>query len=94
MLNENTLLEKAIIGDCDAFTELIKQNQRYIESAVMKIVNDKKALPSIVQEVIITICKELRNQSEIPKPSIWIYKIAISEGYKYRQRKNSSPSLV
>jgi DNA-directed RNA polymerase specialized sigma24 family protein len=87
MLDENALLEKAILGDCDAFVDLIKNNQRYIESAVMKIAKDNDALPNIVQEVIITICKELRNYDVLRKPSTWIYRIAISEGYKYLYKR-------
>ncbi len=93
-MDENELIEKYRCGDCRAFALLIEQNQRFIESAIIRVVNNRELVPDIMQEVLIRASRGLRNFKGECKLSSWLYRIALNEGYRYIKTKQSSPSII
>lgn len=93
-MDEIALIEKYKGGDFRAFSALMKQNQSYMEAAIIRVVNNRELLPDIMQEVLIRASRGLRNFKGACKLSSWLYKIALNEGYRYIKTRQNSPASV
>lgn len=86
-MDENALIESFKSGSNHAFTILIRQNQTYMEAAILRVVGNREALPDVMQDVLIRISKGLHSFKGQCKLSSWMYRIALNEGYRYIQSK-------
>ena len=93
-MDENALIESYKSGNSHAFSILVRQNQPYIEAAILRIVGNREVVQDVMQEVLIRISKGLRTFKGQSKLSSWMYRISLNEGYRYIQsRKRSAPDI-
>jgi RNA polymerase sigma-70 factor (ECF subfamily) len=93
-VEEKALIESYKSGNDHAFAILIRQNQPYIEAAILRVVGSREPLSDVMQEVLIRISKGLRTFKGDSKLSSWMFRIGLNEGYRYIQsRKRSAPDI-
>lgn len=74
----NSLVEKAINGDTDAFTELIKLNMRSMYKAAIAILRSDEDAADAIQDTILKCWKNIGQLREARYFKTWMTKILIN----------------
>ncbi|EQB88053.1 RNA polymerase sigma-70 factor (ECF subfamily) [Clostridium punense] len=78
MVTDETLIEKVLAGECQAFEILIKKHQGVIYNYLYKITLSKEDAEDITQEVFIKAYNKLYTFERKANFSTWLFKIAVN----------------
>lgn len=78
LVTDETLIEKVLAGECQAFEILIKKHQGVIYNYLYKITLSKEDAEDITQEVFIKAYNKLYTFERKANFSTWLFKIAVN----------------
>lgn len=78
LVTDETLIEKVLAGECQAFEILIKKHQGVIYNYLYKITLSKEDAEDITQEVFIKAYNKLYTFEKKANFSTWLFKIAVN----------------
>ena len=81
------LVEKAIQGDKEALSELCKETARGILFRVTKIMGRNDGTEDISQEVLLRVCKGIKNLKDPKTFHGWLAKIIVNEKNRYLSKQ-------
>ena len=84
---DHEIIKKALDGDQDSFTRLMKKYHDPVFSLVFKIIHDKEEIEDLVQETFIKAFGSLKSFNENYSFSTWIFKIASNNCIDYMRKK-------
>jgi RNA polymerase sigma-70 factor, ECF subfamily len=85
------LIERAKMGNINAFESIVKLYQQYAYAVAFKILCDAENSKDVVQESFVRIWKHLTNYNPNVKFSTWMYKIVVNLCYdklRFAKRQN------
>ncbi len=90
----NNLIQKALIGDENAYTKLLKRYKNGIFKMIYQMIKNKEETEDIVQETFIKAFNSLHSYNTKYAFSTWLYKIAYNHCIdKLRKKKLKTQSL-
>lgn len=85
----NTVLEKAMKGDKDAFIEVINSIERKLYIIAKSKLNNEEDVKDVIQETILLSYKNIRKLKDSTKFDAWIITILINNcNLLYKSKKN------
>jgi RNA polymerase sigma factor (sigma-70 family) len=84
---DHEIIKKALEGDQDSYTRLMKKYHDPVFSLVFKIIHDKEEIEDLVQETFIKAFGSLKSFNENYSFSTWIFKIASNNCIDYMRKK-------
>jgi RNA polymerase sigma factor (sigma-70 family) len=84
---DDTLIEKALQGDQQAFTELVSRHKESVFHVVLRIVRNREAAADLVQETFMKAFSSLHTYRSEYRFSTWLYKIAANASIDYLRKK-------
>ena len=87
------ILDKAALGDMQAFEEVYKATSSFVYNVALRVVNNREDAQEVVQEIFMTIyhkLKEFRHESSF---KTWVYRITTNQAINYA-KKNSRRQTV
>jgi RNA polymerase sigma-70 factor (ECF subfamily) len=88
------LVEKAILGEEDAFVELCQKKSRDILYYVSKLTPNKDDAEDLAQEVIINMYKSIRNLKQADAFYAWMHRIITNLCFRALNRRKSEAGVV
>lgn len=80
---ELDLIERAKVGDSQAFRKLVEHHQRFVYSVAFRFTNNGSEAEDITQEVFLKLWRNLKNYKEGIKLTTWLYKIITNHCLDY-----------
>jgi len=80
---ELDLIERAKVGDGQAFRRLVEHHQRFVYSVAFRFTGNSSEAEDITQEVFIKLWKNLSKYKEGIKLTTWLYKIIANHTLDY-----------
>lgn len=87
---DQALVEEALDGNQDAFSQLMDKYKKPIHHHIYRMVRDKGQVEDLVQEIFIKAFSSLSSYSSNYAFSTWLYKIATNHTIDYLRRKKLS----
>jgi len=87
------LVIAALVGNLEAFGELIRRFRSAVSVVVSGIVDSRESTEDIVQEVFLIAFKALPRIKDINRFPAWIHTIARNRAIRYQQRENRMTPL-
>ena len=84
---DHEIIRKALDGDQDSYSRLMKKYHDPVFSLVFKIIHDKEEIEDLVQETFIKAFGSLKSFNENYSFSTWIFKIASNNCIDYMRKK-------
>lgn len=84
---ELEIIDRIRNGDSNAYRLLVKQYERYVFSAAMKIMGHPEDAEDVAQEAFVKAFKSLDQFDGRSKFSTWLYRIAINTAISKRRKK-------
>ncbi len=94
MSDEQDLIRRCVLGDEDAFAELIDRYKVMVFNIADRMVHDSEITEDLAQEVFIRVYRGLRAFRGNAKLSTWIYQIAYRVCLEELQRPYRSQAFV
>ena len=95
LLSDENLVENALKGDENAFSEIYERFRRLIYSTAYRFIQNAEEARDATQEIFIKLFRSLPNwDSDKSKLSIWIYRIAVNHAtdcWRSRRYRAMSP---
>jgi RNA polymerase sigma factor (sigma-70 family) len=88
--NSNDLVRKAIDGNSEALSEIIKIHQPFIYNVAWKMCHDPNDAEDLTQEVLIKIITKLAQFSFRSSFRTWLYRIVVNEFLQTKRRKGET----
>lgn len=86
----NTILEKAIKGDKDAFVEAVSSMERKLYLIAKSKLSNEEDIKDVIQETICQCYKNIKKLKDISKFDTWMITILINNcNQLYRKRKHT-----
>ena len=82
----NELIERAKMGNVNAFTSIVNMHQHYAYAVAFKILCDEENSKDVVQESFIRIWKHIADYNQKSKFTTWMYKIVVNLCYDKLRR--------
>ena len=93
MGDENHLIDRALQGDRDAFTELVELNQDRLFASMVQVTCSPDEAEEVVQEAFIRAFIKLNTFQRNSQFFTWLYRIAFNAALTRRRRKRARVSL-
>lgn len=90
---ERTLIDNAIQGDKDAFSELVRLHQNRLFSAMVHVVGCPAEAEDVVQEAFIRAFRRLDRFQGNANFYTWLYRIALNRSVDRRRTRRPTQSL-
>jgi len=87
MTDSKALVDKILAGNPNAFTTLVKQNERLVAQIVFRMVPSRHDREDICQEVFLKVYQNLDRFQHQAKLSTWIARIAYNTSLNYIEKK-------
>jgi RNA polymerase sigma factor (sigma-70 family) len=84
--DEPGLIEKAIQGEKEAFTELVRQYQKRIFGFIMRMTADREAALDLTQDTFLAAYQNLSGFRREASFSTWLYQIAANKAKNYMKK--------
>ena len=87
-MDEKDLVSRALSGDVEARTRIVKDNQEIVYNLALKMVSDPIEAENILQETFLKVFEKLDSYKGNSSLQTWIYRIATNTALmQFRQRK-------
>ena len=86
-----SLVEKALLGEAQAFTLLVQKHLAPLYSFVFLIMRDKDTTEDVVQETFIKAWKHLKRFDHNQSFKTWLYTIAKNTAFDFLKKKKAIP---
>ena len=73
--NNNSLLERAVDGDLDAFKTIVEEHQKFVYRAAFRLLAHEEDARDATQECFVRVWKNLHTFDRSKKLTTWLYKI-------------------
>lgn len=93
MAEETQLIDRALQGDRQAFTELVERNQERLFASMLQITGSPEEAEEVVQEAFIRVFMKLDTFQQNSQFFTWLYRIAFNSALTRRRRKRARVSL-
>ena len=93
MLDEQTIIQKVITGDKNAFEELVIANQKNVYSLALKMTKSEEDALDISQEAFIKAYRNLNNFRGDSKFSVWLYRLTYNICIDFLRKKSKEKVL-
>ncbi|QDT03350.1 ECF RNA polymerase sigma factor SigW [Rubripirellula lacrimiformis] len=93
MAEESQLIDRALDGDRDAFTELVQVNQDRLFASMLQVTGSPDEAEEVVQEAFIRAFMKLDTFQRNSQFFTWLYRIAFNSALSRRRRKRARVSL-
>ena len=93
MGEETQLIDRALQGDRDAFTELVELNQERLFASMLQVTGSAEEAEEVVQEAFIRVFMKLDTFQRNSQFFTWLYRIAFNSALTRRRRKRARVSL-
>ncbi|MBA3066616.1 sigma-70 family RNA polymerase sigma factor [bacterium] len=87
MIDEKELLIRALRGDCDAFGELVKQNQNAVYFTALKLTGNPADAEDAASETFLTAFKNIRKFEGRARFLTWLYRICFNTVYRGKRKR-------
>ena len=87
LMNDKELIQQILSGNMNAFTLLVKQNQRLVSHLVYRIIRQQEDVEDVCQEVFIKVYKNLKHFKGESRLSTWIASIAYNSGISFIKKR-------
>jgi RNA polymerase sigma-70 factor (ECF subfamily) len=91
--DENQLIDRALQGDRDAFTQLVEDNQDRLFASMLQVTCSPDEAEEVVQEAFIRAFIKLDTFQRNSQFFTWLYRIAFNAALTRRRRKRARISL-
>lgn len=82
------LIERAKLGDRDAFGELVAQHQHEVFTLAVRLVRDRDLAADVSQDAFIRAWRAMPNFRGDAKFSTWMYRITVNTAWTHRAKQN------
>jgi len=93
LLDEQTIIQKVITGDKNAFEELVIANQKNVYSLALKMTKSEEDALDISQEAFIKAYRNLNNFRGDSKFSVWLYRLTYNICIDFLRKKSKEKVL-
>mgnify|MGYP001822433006 FL=1 len=91
--DETQLIDRALQGDRDAFTELVELNQERLFASMLQVTGSPEEAEEVVQEAFIRVFMKLDTFQRNSQFFTWLYRIAFNSALTRRRRNRARVSL-
>ncbi len=91
--DETQLIDRALTGDRDAFTELVELNQERLFASMLQVTGSPEEAEEVVQEAFIRVFMKLDTFQRNSQFFTWLYRIAFNSALTRRRRNRVRVSL-
>jgi RNA polymerase sigma factor (sigma-70 family) len=84
---QRELVELAIEGDHDAFSELVRQSSRKLYAVATLILRDKTRAEDATQEALVAAWRDLSSLREPDRFEAWLHRVLVRECYREAKRE-------
>lgn len=91
--DETQLIDRALEGDRDAFTELVELNQERLFASMLQVTGSPEEAEEVVQEAFIRVFMKLDTFQRNSQFFTWLYRIAFNSALTRRRRNRVRVSL-
>lgn len=81
------LVKQSVLGDQNAFAELLNRYKNLVYSVVLRMVNDAEQANDLAQEIFIKLYRNLDKYQPEYKFSTWLIRISTNHVIDYRRKK-------
>lgn len=92
-MEEDSLLDRSLAGEEEAFTELMSQNQVAVFRHCLSVVRDEEIAQDLTQETFLQAYRHLGDFKRKAKFSTWLWKIAHNLSLAYLKKHNHLQEL-
>lgn len=85
---DNDLVQRALAGSQDAYTELLRRYERPVFTIVLRMVRDRALAEDLAQEAFVKAFGKLGTFEPGKKLSSWLFKIAHNTAIDHLRRRN------
>lgn len=90
---ETQLIDRALVGDREAFTELVRAHQDRLYASMLQVTGSPEEAEEVVQEAFIRVFMKLDTFQRNSQFFTWLYRIAFNSALTRRRRKQARVSL-
>jgi RNA polymerase sigma-70 factor (ECF subfamily) len=94
MPNEPGLIDRAINGDKEAFTSLVRRYQNRIFAFIMRMTADRETALDLTQDTFLAAYQNLSGFRKEASFSTWLYQIAANRTRNYMKKSSREVPLV
>ena len=91
--DETQLIDRALQGDRDAFTELVELNQQRLFASMLQVTGSPEEAEEVDQEAFIRVFMKLDTFQRNSQFFTWLYRIAFNSALTRRRRNRARVSL-
>ena len=91
---EDNILQRCRSGDWSEFGWIVQRYQRLVWSAVDGVVDDKEAVPDLIQETFIRVYEKLHTFKYKSSFSSWLFRLARNHALSYSRRIQRRPRIA
>jgi RNA polymerase sigma-70 factor, ECF subfamily len=82
------LVERARLGDRDAFGELVRIHQHEVYTLAVRLVRDRDLASDVTQEALVRAWRAMPKFRGDAKFSTWLHRITVNTAWTHRTRRN------
>jgi RNA polymerase sigma-70 factor (ECF subfamily) len=93
-LEEKVLVRRALDGDLNAKSEIVRRNQDLVYNLALKLVSNPDEAETVLQETFLKVFGKLGGFRQESSLQTWIYRIAANAALMLLRQRKSQPVLV